>query len=120
MGRFGDIISLPTQIPNVSPTGRFVTIVPFTIILVLTAIKELIEDIKRHRADDRVNSSAALVLDNLSGRWERKKWKEVVVGDVVRVDNGSFFPADLVRPRKEESRISSLTSQNIWLDVVNI
>ena len=42
-------IGLLQQIPNVSPTGRFVTIVPFTIILTLTAIKEIIEDVKRHR-----------------------------------------------------------------------
>ena len=84
------------QIPNVSPTGRFVTIVPFTIILVLTAIKELIEDIKRHRADDKVNSSLVQVLD-YNGGHERKKWKDVVVGDVVRVENETFFPADLVR-----------------------
>ena len=47
-------IGLLQQIPNVSPTGRFVTIVPFTIILILTALKEIVEDIKRHRADDKV------------------------------------------------------------------
>ena len=41
-------------IPGVSPTGRFVTIVPFTLILILTALKEIVEDIKRHRADDKV------------------------------------------------------------------
>ena len=48
-------IGLLQQIPNVSPTGRFVTIVPFTIILILTAMKEIVEDIKRHRADDKVS-----------------------------------------------------------------
>ena len=50
-------IGLLQQIPNVSPTGRFVTIVPFTIILILTAMKEIVEDIKRHRADDKVRQS---------------------------------------------------------------
>ena len=30
------------------------------------------------------------------GRWEKKAWKEVVVGDIVKVDNDRFFPADLV------------------------
>ncbi len=89
-------IGLLQQIPNVSPTGRFVTIVPFTIILILTAIKEIIEDIKRHRADDKVNNSAAHVLGGLSGQWEDKRWKDVAVGEIVRVDNGAFFPSDLV------------------------
>ncbi len=89
------VIGLLQQIPNVSPTGRFVTIVPFTVILMLTAIKELIEDVKRHRADDKVNNSAILVL-SAQGRWETKTWKEVVVGDIVKVENETFFPADLI------------------------
>ena len=53
-------IGLLQQIPNVSPTGRFVTIVPFTVILILTAMKEIVEDIKRHRADDKVRQSYIL------------------------------------------------------------
>ena len=32
------------QIPNVSPTGRYTTIVPLFLILVVVAIKEIIED----------------------------------------------------------------------------
>eukprot|EP00050_Salpingoeca_kvevrii_P002289 m.190403 g.190403 ORF g.190403 m.190403 type:complete len:199 (+) comp10581_c0_seq6:297-893(+) len=32
------------QIPNVSPTGRFTTIVPLSIVLSITAVKELLED----------------------------------------------------------------------------
>ena len=33
------------QIPGVSPTGRFTTAFPLSIVLVAAAIKELIEDI---------------------------------------------------------------------------
>lgn len=33
------------QIPGVSPTGRFTTAGPFIIILALSAIKEIFEDI---------------------------------------------------------------------------
>ena len=55
-------IGLLQQIPDVSPTGRYVTLVPFTIILCLTAFKELIEDWKRHLADRRVNNAEAQVF----------------------------------------------------------
>ena len=48
-------IGLFQQIPDVSPTGRYVTIVPFTCILLLTALKELLEDWGRHRADRKEN-----------------------------------------------------------------
>jgi len=57
------LLFVSLQIPNVSPTGRYVTLVPFTIILALTAIKELIEDFYRHRDDSQVNNTYAKVYN---------------------------------------------------------
>eukprot|EP00051_Salpingoeca_urceolata_P032761 m.17242 g.17242 ORF g.17242 m.17242 type:complete len:1165 (+) comp5427_c0_seq1:383-3877(+) len=82
------------QVDGVSPTGRYTTIVPLSLILIVTAIKELLEDWKRHRADDEVNHRLVKVLSD--GVFVSKRWTEVVVGDVVKVLNGQFFPADLV------------------------
>ena len=70
-------IGLMQQIPNVSPTGRFVTIVPFMFILFLTALKELLEDFKRTRADDKVNNAKTLVWDKATNQFVSKAWKEV-------------------------------------------
>ncbi len=88
-------IGLLQQIPNVSPTGRFVTIVPFSVILALTALKELIEDVKRHNADKKVNNTLIPVL-TYSGEWEKRRWRDVMVGDIVCVEDDTFFPADLI------------------------
>uniref|UniRef100_A0A1I7XTK0 P-type phospholipid transporter n=1 Tax=Heterorhabditis bacteriophora TaxID=37862 RepID=A0A1I7XTK0_HETBA len=41
------VIALLQQIPDVSPTGRYTTAVPFLIILSVSAIKEIFEDIIR-------------------------------------------------------------------------
>ena len=35
------------QIPGVSPTGRFTTAVPLLLVLLATAVKEIIEDLVR-------------------------------------------------------------------------
>jgi len=83
------------QIPDVSPTGKYVTIVPLFLILLVTALKELIEDIKRHNADKGINLSLVDVLSTL-GSWEPTKWQDVKVGDIVKVVDTKFFPADLV------------------------
>ncbi len=88
-------IGLLQQIPNVSPTGRFVTIVPFSVILALTALKELIEDIKRRNADSKVNNTLIPVL-TYNGEWEERCWQDIMVGDVVCVEDNTFFPADLI------------------------
>ena len=87
-------IGLLQQIPGISPTGRYVTLVPFLIILAITAIKEIVEDFKRHLEDRKINDSKVKAFHN--GDWEEVQWKSVCVGDIVMVLNDMFFPADLM------------------------
>uniref|UniRef100_A0A8C5BFC6 Phospholipid-transporting ATPase n=1 Tax=Gadus morhua TaxID=8049 RepID=A0A8C5BFC6_GADMO len=79
-------IALLQQIPDVSPTGRWTTLVPLLFILVVAAVKEIIEDL--------VRPSRALFTQN--GAWEIVHWEKVGVGEVVRAANGDHLPADLV------------------------
>uniref|UniRef100_A0A8D3DBW0 Phospholipid-transporting ATPase n=1 Tax=Scophthalmus maximus TaxID=52904 RepID=A0A8D3DBW0_SCOMX len=78
-------IALMQQIPDVSPTGRYTTLVPLIFILTVAGIKEIIEDYKRHKADNTVNKK------NTTGICVR-----VAVGDIVKVTNGQHLPADMV------------------------
>ncbi|CAG9539726.1 unnamed protein product [Cercopithifilaria johnstoni] len=87
------IIAILQQIPNVSPTGRFTTAGPFIIILAVSAIKEIFEDIKRRKSDQTVNNYCATVLKG--HEWKYILWKNLKVGDIVRVENNQMFPADL-------------------------
>ncbi|XP_043269148.1 probable phospholipid-transporting ATPase IA isoform X4 [Venturia canescens] len=87
-------IALMQQIPEVSPTGRYTTLVPLIFILSVSALKEIVEDIKRHRADDEINMREVEVLRD--GKWQWIQWRAIAVGDVVKVHNNNFFPADLI------------------------
>ncbi|XP_061569995.1 phospholipid-transporting ATPase IB isoform X1 [Cololabis saira] len=87
-------IALMQQIPDVSPTGRYTTLVPLIFILTVAGIKEIIEDYKRHKADNTVNKKKTTVLRN--GAWQTIIWKQVAVGDIVKVTNGQHLPADMV------------------------
>ncbi|XP_072899859.1 phospholipid-transporting ATPase IB isoform X2 [Hemitrygon akajei] len=87
-------IALLQQIPDVSPTGRYTTLMPLIFILSVAAIKEIIEDYKRHKADNDVNKKKIKVLKD--GKWETVIWKEVAVGDFVMVTNGQRLPADIL------------------------
>ncbi|ODH27301.1 hypothetical protein ACO22_04228 [Paracoccidioides brasiliensis] len=82
------------QIPNISPTNRYTTIAPLIIVLLVSAIKELIEDLKRKSSDKGLNYSRAQVLKGST--FEATKWVDVAVGDIVRVESEEPFPADLV------------------------
>ncbi|KAK3719884.1 hypothetical protein RRG08_040183 [Elysia crispata] len=87
-------IACMQQIPNVSPTGRYTTAIPLLLILAVSALKEIVEDIKRHRADGALNSRRILV--HRDGRWLEVQWRDVVVGDIIKVNDGAHFPADLI------------------------
>jgi phospholipid-transporting ATPase len=82
------------QIPNVSPTNRYTTIVPLMIVLAVSAIKEAWEDYQRRLADRGLNNAKARVLKN--GDFAASKWINIKVGDIVRVESEEPFPADLV------------------------
>ncbi|KAJ3355905.1 hypothetical protein GGF32_001766 [Allomyces javanicus] len=82
------------QIGDISPTSKLTTIIPLTAVLIATAFKEGMEDLKRHRADNEVNSRLVKVL--AGQHFVEKRWDHVKVGDIIRVENGEFFAADLL------------------------
>lgn len=88
--------SIIQQVPGVSPTNRYTTIGTLMVVLLVSAIKEVLEDLKRARADNELNNTRVLVLDPSSGEFVPKKWIKVQVGDIVKVVNGDSFPADLL------------------------
>ena len=62
--------------------------------LLVSAIKELVEDYKRRSSDTLLNTSKALVLKG--SQFQETKWLDVAVGDIIRVESEQPFPADLV------------------------
>lgn len=82
------------QIPNISPTSRYTTIVPLIIVLIVAAIKEAVEDWRRRQSDVALNRSSAKVLKGSS--FETTTWQKVSVGDIIRVESEEPFPVDLV------------------------
>lgn len=82
------------QIPNISPTNRYTTIVPLLIVLIISAIKEIVEDIRRKSSDNQLNNSKARVLKGSS--FADTTWVNIAVGDIVRVESEEPFPADLI------------------------
>lgn len=82
------------QIPNVSPTNQFTTIVPLILVLLVSATKELVEDYKRKSSDKALNHSKTRVLKG--SQFVDTKWVNVAVGDIIRVHSEEPFPADIV------------------------
>ncbi|XP_026745960.1 probable phospholipid-transporting ATPase IA isoform X2 [Trichoplusia ni] len=106
------LIALLQQIPDVSPTGRWTTLTPLILILSVSAIKEIVEDFKRHRADDETNRRRVDVLRE--GRWHTVRWEQMLVGDICKIVNNQFFPADIVLLSSSEPQgISFIETSNL-------
>lgn len=84
------------QVPTVTPTNRYTTIATLLIVLLVSAVKEMSEDIKRNSSDNELNRSKVLILNSKTGEYESKKWINVKVGDIVKITNGELIPADLI------------------------
>eukprot|EP00731_Ephydatia_muelleri_P030919 Em0022g433a len=88
------LIASLQQIPGVSPTGRFTTAIPLLLVLLATAVKEIIEDLRRYKADNKENGRKVWVYRE--SQLSEHLWTQVVVGDIIKVTNKAFIPADLL------------------------
>ncbi|XP_039517002.1 phospholipid-transporting ATPase IC [Pimephales promelas] len=81
-------------IPQISTLPWYTTLVPLVLVLGITAIKDLVDDLARHRMDKEINNRRCDVL--LNGRFEETRWMHLQVGDVVRLKKNDFIPADIL------------------------
>uniref|UniRef100_A0A665W832 Phospholipid-transporting ATPase n=1 Tax=Echeneis naucrates TaxID=173247 RepID=A0A665W832_ECHNA len=81
-------------IPDISTLPWYTTLIPLVVVLGVTAIKDLVDDLARHRMDKEINNRKCEVL--LDGRFRESKWMNIQVGDVVRLKKNDFIPADIL------------------------
>lgn len=88
--------SIIQQVPNVTPTNRFTTIGTLLIVLIVSAVKESVEDIKRANSDKELNYSKSEVYSQESQSFITRKWVDLSVGDIIKVKSEEAIPADLI------------------------
>ena len=72
------------MIPLISTSdGKPVMFFPLSLIVTVSGIKDLFEDLKRHKEDDQENNSTTLKYQNET--FVKTPWKELRVGDVIKV-----------------------------------
>lgn len=81
-------------IPSISPLSPITSILPLVFVLVVTAIKEALEDYARFKADKKNNNEPFKVLRD--GKLEVVPSQDIKVGEIVYIANGQHFPADFV------------------------
>ena len=95
------------MIPQISNSqGRPTILMPLGFVVLVSMIKDIIEDSKRHASDNKENSSKVLsiprpdqmrhVHPDEEGVFKTLKWSQLKVGQIVKVVKDQYFPADLI------------------------
>ncbi|CAF1416732.1 unnamed protein product [Rotaria sp. Silwood1] len=81
-------------IPQISSLQPITTLLSLIFVLAITAIKDGVDDFARYRSDRQVNNRHCNILINKE--LLRKYWREIKVGDIIRINNNDFTPADMI------------------------
>ena len=94
--------------------GKPVILFPLFIVVSVNGIKDFYEDWKRKKSDDKENSKNILIYNFTKRNFVKKKWKDVLVGDIIKVKEDQYFPADsIVLTTSEESNCCYIETKSI-------
>ncbi|CAI8589548.1 unnamed protein product [Vicia faba] len=79
----------------VSPYSALSNVVPLVVVVAVTIGKEAVEDWRRFKQDIEMNNRK-VKIHNGEGVFDYSKWRDLKVGDIVKVEKDEFFPADLI------------------------
>ena len=91
------IIAVLQCFPEISNAdGKPIILMPLSVVIIVNSVKDFYEDWKRKKSDDEENNRKVEVYDLDKEKFVIKKWKEVFVGNILKVKKGEYFPADCV------------------------
>ncbi|KAL4631215.1 putative phospholipid-transporting ATPase VB isoform X2 [Arapaima gigas] len=89
-------IAVLNFVPIVNAFEPGVALIPICVILALTAIKDAWEDFRRYQADKQLNNMPCFIYSRKEKKFVSKCWKDVRVGDFVKVLCNEVIPADIL------------------------
>ena len=91
------IIAILQCFPEISNAdGKPIILMPLCIVILVNSIKDFYEDWKRKRSDDEENNRKVEVYDLDKKEFVEEKWKNIFVGNIVKIKKDEYFPADCV------------------------
>ena len=91
------IISILQSIKEISySNGSPIMLIPFSFIVLINGIKELYEDYKRKLMNDIDNKRLCLVYDIDKNKFINKKWEDIKLGDIIKINKNEIIPCDMI------------------------
>lgn len=87
---------------------------PLLFVLIVSAVKDIFEDMKRHKSDSIENNRPVQKIDAKTGNFIDSQWKHLRVGEIVKVIQDQYFPADLILLRSsKQSGLCYVETKNL-------
>ncbi|XP_068451591.1 phospholipid-transporting ATPase VD [Clinocottus analis] len=83
-------------VPVVEAFQKEITMIPLLVVLTVIAIKDALEDYRRYLFDRNVNNNVVQVFCGKLKAYIDQCWKDVRVGDFVRLSCNEIIPADML------------------------
>ena len=109
------IIAILQSIREVSYSGAMpLILIPLSVVVILNGIKDLYEDFKRKKSDIEENNKITLVYNKDERKFVFKKWRDIKLGEIVKINCNEPFPADLLLLNSSDSNgICYIETKNI-------
>ncbi|XP_024120501.1 probable phospholipid-transporting ATPase VD [Oryzias melastigma] len=89
-------LALLNWVPVVEAFEKEITMIPLVVVLTVIGIKDALEDYRRYLSDKKVNNNMVGVFCGLQKDYVDRCWKDVRVGDFVRLSCNEIIPADML------------------------
>ncbi|XP_026209642.1 probable phospholipid-transporting ATPase VD [Anabas testudineus] len=83
-------------VPVVEAFQKEITMIPLLVVLIVIAIKDALEDYRRYLFDKKINNNIVQVFCGKKKAYVDQCWKDVRVGDFVRLSCNEIIPADML------------------------
>jgi len=84
------------SIPQISPLHPMTAIAPLVLVLLISVIREGLEDYKRHKNDAETNGKETLWYDRDDRKFRLVEWKAINTADIVKIECDQPIPADML------------------------
>ncbi|XP_076891933.1 putative phospholipid-transporting ATPase 9 [Bidens hawaiensis] len=95
VANFFFLVTAILSFTDLAPYSAVSAVLPLAVVIAASMAKEGLEDYQRQKQDHEVNNRKVKVHRG-GGVFESREWKNLRVGDIVKVEKDEFFPADLL------------------------
>ncbi len=90
------VIIILLFIPQISPLEPIAAFVPLLVVITISVIREGFEDYQRYKSDQKLNHELRAEILTPELTIKNVEWREVIVGDIVKLKKDDLIPADLI------------------------